>query len=118
MGRPRVVGKRLPNLNTVLHDSKTVWETLTVTWYGGIQRKLQVATGTALWYSTGTALLPIRWVLTRDPEEKREPKAYFSTDQAQSAREIVQDFVKRWTFAHDLRGESGISRGGNATPMV
>jgi len=98
MGRPRVVGKRLPNLSTVLRDSKTAWETLTVTWYGGTQRKLQVATGTALWYSTGTAPLPICWVLTRDPEGKREPKAYFSTDQAQSATEIVQDFVKRWTI--------------------
>ena len=35
-------------------------------------------------------------VLTRDPEGKREPKAYFSTNQAQSAAEIVEDFVKRW----------------------
>ena len=40
--------------------------------------------------------LPIRWVLTRDPAGKREPKAYFSTDQAQGAGEIVEDFVKRW----------------------
>lgn len=32
MGRPRVVGKRLPNLSTFMHDSKTVWETLNVTW--------------------------------------------------------------------------------------
>jgi hypothetical protein len=55
-----------------------------------------VTTGTALWYSTGTDPLPIRWVLTRVPEGKREPKAYFSTNQAQSAAEIVEDFVKRW----------------------
>ena len=96
MGRPRVVGKRLPKLSTVLHDPKTQWETLTVNWYGGTQRKLEVTTGTALWYSTGTDPLPIRWVLTRDPEGKREPKAYFSTDQAQGAGEIVEDFVKRW----------------------
>jgi len=96
MGRSRVVGKRLPKLSTVLHDPKTAWETLTVTWYGGTERKLEVTTGTALWYSTGTDPLPIRWVLTRDPEGKREPKAYFSTNQAQSAAEIVEDFVKRW----------------------
>ncbi len=85
MGRPRVVGKRLPQLSTVLDDPKTVWETLTVTWYGGTEHKLEVATGSALWYSTGTDPLPIRWVLTRDPEGKREPKASFSTDPAQSA---------------------------------
>src|SRR5436853_2858444 len=76
LGRPPKVGKRLPNLSTVLNNPKTEWEMLTLNWYGGTQRKLEVTTGTALWYSTGTAPLPIRWVLTRDPEGKREPKAY------------------------------------------
>lgn len=95
-GRPRVVGKRLPPLSTVVSDPKTAWETITVTWYGGTERTLEVTSGTALWYSTGTAPLPIRWVLTRDPEGKGEPKAYFSTDQAQCAAEIVEDVVKRW----------------------
>src|SRR5438552_12802895 len=98
MGRPPVVGKRLPKLTTVLHDPNTEWETLTVNWYGGTQRTLEVTTGTALWYSTGTDPLPIRWVLTRDPQGKREPKAYFSTNPAQSAAEIVADFVKRWSI--------------------
>src|SRR5437763_6373682 len=98
MGRPPKVGKRLPNLSTVLNNPKTEWETLTLNWYGGTQRKLEVTTGTALWDSTGTAPLPIRWVLTRDPAGKQEPKAYFSTDQAQSALEIVEDFVKRWSI--------------------
>jgi hypothetical protein len=97
-GRPPLVGKRLPKLSTVLHDPQTTWETLTVKWYGGIERKLEVTTGTALWYTTGTDPLPIRWVLTRDPEGKRQPKAYFCTDQAQSAKEIVEDFVKRWSL--------------------
>ena len=93
-----MVGKRLPKLSTVLQDPITVWETLTVDWYAGTQCTLEVTTGTALWYSTGTEPLPIRWVLTRDPEGKREPKAYFSTDQAQSASEMVEDFVKRWSI--------------------
>src|SRR5215469_6070289 len=97
-GRPRVVGKRLPNLSAVLSNPKTQWETLSVNWYGGTKRKLEVTTGTALWYSTGTDPLPIRWVLTHDPEGKREPKAYFSTDLAQSAAAIVEDYVKRWSL--------------------
>src|SRR5438874_5024301 len=97
-GRRPVVGKRLPKLSTVLQDPHTHWETLTVNWYGGTQCTLEVTTGTALWYSTGTDPLPIRGVLTRDPEGKREPKAYFSTDQAQSAKEMVEDFVKRWSL--------------------
>lgn len=97
-GRPRVVGERLPNLSTVLSNPQTQWEMLTVDWYGGSKCQLAITTGTALWYSTGTQPLPIRWVLTRDPQGKREPKAYFSTDQAQSAGEIVEDFVKRWSL--------------------
>src|SRR2546427_8087958 len=36
-GRPPVVGKRLPKLTTVLHDSQTEWERLTVNGYGGDQ---------------------------------------------------------------------------------
>jgi DDE superfamily endonuclease len=96
MGRPRVVGKRLPNLSTVLNDPQTGWETVTLNWYGGTKRQLEVTTGTALWYSTGTDPLPIRWVLTRDPEGKLEPRAYFSTNQAPCAAEMVEDFVKRW----------------------
>jgi hypothetical protein len=98
MGRPPLVGKRLPQLTTVLHDPQTEWETLTVNWYGGTQRTLEVTSGAALWYSTGTDPLPIPWVLTRDPQGKQEPKAYFSTDQAQSAGAIVEDFVKRWSL--------------------
>src|SRR5438128_11485354 len=90
--------KPLQNSSTVLNNPKTAWETLTINWYGGTQRKLEVTTGTALWYSTGTAPVPIRWVLTRDPAGKQDPKAYFSTDQAQSAVEIVEDFVKRWSI--------------------
>jgi hypothetical protein len=110
-GRPRVVGKRLPNLSAVLSNPQTAWETLTIQWYGGTEHKLEVTTGTALWYSTGTDPLPIRWVLTRDPEGKRDPKAYFSTDQTQSAVEIVEDFVKRWSIEvtyEESRAQLGI----------
>src|SRR2546425_9548150 len=59
-GRPPLVGKRLPKLSTVLQDPTTVWETLTVDWYAGTQCTLEVTTGRALWYSTGTEPLPIR----------------------------------------------------------
>jgi hypothetical protein len=39
----------------------------------------------------------MRWVLTRDPAGKRPPKARFATEQAQSAEEIIGDFMKRWS---------------------
>ncbi len=98
MGRPRVVGQRLPSLEQVLQDSETVWQKLTLDWYGEGERTLEICTGTALWYRSGSDPLPIRWVLTRDPSGKRPPKALFSTDPTQAAEQIVSDFMKRWSL--------------------
>ncbi len=98
IGRPRVVGKRLPSLETVLHDPKAVWQRITVDWYGEGKRAVEICSATALWYRYGSDPLPICWVLTRDPEGKRPPKALFSTDQTQAAEEIVLDFMKRWSL--------------------
>lgn len=98
IGRPRVVGQRLPPLEMVLQDSQTVWQTLTMDWYGQGKRILEICTGTALWYRYGYQPLPIRWVLTRDPSGKHPPKVIFSTDPAQPATEIIKDFMKRWSL--------------------
>lgn len=98
IGRPRVVGKRLPALEQVLQNPETAWQRLTLDWYGEGKRTLEFSTGTALWYRFGSAPSPIRWVLTRDPLGKRPSKAFFSTDPAQSAEEIIKDFMKRWSL--------------------
>lgn len=98
IGRPRVVGQRLPCLEHVLQDPETVWQTLTVDWYGEGKQTVEFCTGTALWYRYGSDPLPIRWVLTRDPKGKRPPKAIFSTDPTQTAEQIVGDFMKRWSL--------------------
>ena len=98
IGRPRVVGTRLPALEQVLQDPETDWQTRTLDWYGEGERTLELCTGTALWYRTGYDPLPIRWVLTRDPLSRRPPKAMFSTDLTQTAEQIVSDFMKRWSL--------------------
>jgi len=98
IGRPRVVGKRLPALEQVLQDPETVWQKRTLDWYGEGERTLEMCTGTALWYRYGSDPLPIRWVLTRDPSGKHPPKAIFSTDPTQSAEQIISDFMKRWSL--------------------
>jgi hypothetical protein len=98
IGRPRVVGKRLPALEKVLQDSQTLWQKLTLDWYSQGERTLEICTGTALWYRYGSDPLPIRWVLTRDPLGKRPPKVIFSTDLNQTAEQIIKDFMKRWSL--------------------
>src|SRR5215510_1824581 len=82
----------------VLQHPSTIWQLLTVDWYGQGERTLEICTGTALWYRSGYDPLPIRWVLTRDPSGKRPPKAIFSTDLIQTAEQLIRDFMKRWSL--------------------
>jgi hypothetical protein len=96
VGRPRVAGERLPNLDVVLADPKTPWSSVAVRRYDGADRALEVAGGTAVWYHNGFEPLPIRWVLVRDPAGRLEPRAYFSTRPEDDAATIPAEVVKRW----------------------
>ena len=97
-GRPRKKGKRLPTLLSYLHDEKLPWQKIVVSeWYGKKQRVLEVASATAVWYHSGKPVVPLRWVLIRDPEGKLEPMALLCTDQHLSAPDIVAYFVRRWS---------------------
>ncbi len=98
IGRPRVKGAALPKLSAVLADPKTQWQAVEVRWYDGSEQSMEVASGTGVWYRIGLPVLPLRWVLTRDPQGKREPRAYFCTDQSLPAEEVVSLFIKRWTI--------------------
>ncbi len=97
MGRPRKKGERLPTLEEVLADPKTRWCRVRVSeWYGRGERELEITTGTAVWYHGGLPVVPIRWVLVRDPEGKLDPKAFLSTDLKLDAITILRYFVRRW----------------------
>jgi hypothetical protein len=97
-GRPRVKGERLPQLGQVLKDVHTPWQRIRVRWYNGRRRELDVTSGTAVWYRIGQPVLPIRWVLVRDPNGRLEPRAYFSTCPNDRPRAVVQQFIKRWSI--------------------
>jgi DDE superfamily endonuclease len=67
-GAPRKKGARLPGLATVLRDPATRWQRVTVAgWYGNTTRLIELTTGTGVWYSSGKPVVPLRWVLVRDP---------------------------------------------------
>ncbi len=110
-GRPAVKGKRQPTLAKRLADPATVWQTSTVSWYGGVTRSVEMATGTALWYHAGVPPVPIRWVLLRDPEGKFASQAVLCTDQQADPVQILAWFVMRWpvevTF-HEVRTHLGV----------
>ncbi len=89
-------GDRLPALAQVLTHPTTAWAKQTINWYGGKQRLLEYATGTALWYTPGHDPLPIRWVLVRDPLGEFKPTAFFATDQTTDPIQILEWFILRW----------------------
>lgn len=97
LGRPPLKGDRKPTLRNVLDDPATVWESLTMPkWYSLRERKIEVATDTGLWYHGGKPIVPLRWVLMRDPLHKLEPRAFLCTDQNATSAQILDWFVKRW----------------------
>jgi hypothetical protein len=97
VGRPRKKGARLPTLNQILADEKTTWRRFRVSqWYGPDPYEVEVATGCAVWYHSGMPVVPLRWVLVRDPAGKLSPKAFLCTDQGASAVDILAWFVRRW----------------------
>ena len=96
-GRPRTKGKRLATLSKVLTDPATTWVRVTVPgWYGGGERDIEISTSTAVWRHGGMPVVPIRWVLVRDPLGRFEPQALLCTGQTCDPVQILRWFVQRW----------------------
>jgi len=96
-GRPRKKGARLPTLAQVLADPDAAWQTLRISgWYGTPERRLEVCSQTAVWFHSGLPLVPIRWVLLRDPQGEFDPQALLCTDPARTPSQIISWFVQRW----------------------
>jgi hypothetical protein len=89
-------GARQASLKARLHDPATRWRTITIDWYHGKRRTLNIATGTALWYTPGQDPLPLRWVLVRDPQGKLLPAAFFATDLTATPDQILAWVIMRW----------------------
>ena len=97
IGRPRVVGQRQPALARRLADPHTSWQAITVPhWYGGGDRAVEIATGTAVWYHPGLPVVPLRWVLVRDPAGRFRPQALLCSDPGATPADILAWFVRRW----------------------
>ena len=95
-GRPRIVGARQPSLQAVLTDPATVWTPLCQRWPDGTRKRLQAATGTALWYHPGEPIVFLRWLLLRDPSGRREPQALLCTDPDWTPTAILTAYLQRW----------------------
>jgi DDE superfamily endonuclease len=97
IGRPRRKGARRPTLAEILAAESTSWQTAHVPgWYGASERTIEIASATAVWQHGGLPVVPIRWVLIRDPQSRFAPQALLCTDSARDPLQIVGWFVRRW----------------------
>jgi hypothetical protein len=112
IGRPRTKGARLPTLAATLVAKDTRWHAVVVSgWYGSAQRGIEVASGTAVWRHGGMPVVPIRWVLLRDPAHRFEAQALLCTDLACDPTQIVSWFVRRWSVEvtfQEVRAHLGV----------
>ncbi|MBV8868394.1 MAG: hypothetical protein JOY65_03115, partial [Acetobacteraceae bacterium] len=110
-GRPPVTGARLPSLAERLRSRRTPWRRVSLDgWYGQRTRRLDIATGTALWHHPGRRVA-IRWVLVRDPSGEKEPQAFLCTDLDAGPTDILRWFVRRWrteTTLEEARRHLGV----------
>jgi hypothetical protein len=80
-------------------------------WYGSGERTVEVASTTAVWYSTGLPAVPIRWVVVRNPQGVFATQALLCTDLAAKSEQILGWFVLRWqmeTTLQDARRHLGV----------
>jgi DDE superfamily endonuclease len=111
-GRPRIKGARRPNLCDVLVETTTRWQRMRVPgWYGEGDRLVEVCSDTAVWHHSGKPVVPIRWVLLRDPLDRFDPQALLCTDPAREPVQIIRWFILRWqvevTF-QEVRAHLGV----------
>jgi hypothetical protein len=111
-GRRPIRGKPLKKLSALLKDRNIPWQRCRISlWYGRIDRLVETASGTALWYRGGLPPVPIRWLLVRDPKGEVEPQAFLATDLNAAPRDILAWFVSRWqvevTF-EEVRAHLGV----------
>jgi hypothetical protein len=96
-GRPPVKGKELPKPAQVVGETaeRTV---LSVAWYGGDRRRVEVVSGCGWWYKGGRPLVPVRWVFVRDRDGTHRDEYFFTTDVTMSPRAVIETYTGRWNI--------------------
>jgi hypothetical protein len=71
---------------------------LTVGWYGGGRRRVEVVTGDGSWYRSGRPLVPVRWVFVRDRGGTHRDEYFFTTDVTMSPKAVIETYTGRWNI--------------------
>jgi DDE superfamily endonuclease len=109
-GRPRVKGERLPKPSQAVGQARRR-RRLTVRWYGGGTRRVEVVGGAGQWYKAGQGLVPVRWVFVHDLTGTHRDEYFFTTDTALGAAALIGYYASRWnieTTFQELRAHLGL----------
>ncbi len=102
-------GARQASLKERLVDPTTTWTSVSIPWYGGDLKHLELSTGVSLWHRTGHDPVVVRWVLLRCPEESFAPCACFASGELPPV-ELLSLLVLRWNLEvtfEELRAQLG-----------
>lgn len=95
-GRPRVKGRKTPSPKKIVARSKR--QRLTISWYGGGTRRVEIVSSTGHWYKAGQGLVPVRWVFVHDLTGTHRDEYFFSTDPHMTPKQIIESFTARWSI--------------------
>jgi DDE superfamily endonuclease len=97
MGRPRVKGQKLASPQAVVANTAERTR-LTVAWYGGSTRDIEVVTGTGHWYRIGEALVEVRWLYVHDGTGTHRDEYFLTTDVTMRPQQMVACSTHRWSI--------------------
>ena len=107
-GRPALKGEKVCSLKQRSTDTSFTWETLSVNWYGQVQKAIEYQTDVNLWYTPGEKPIPVRWVMIKTDQRI---EALMCTDINYSVQSIIEDYVLRWNLEvtfEEARAHMGI----------
>jgi hypothetical protein len=120
-GRPRKKGRKLPTPAQVIQQAPDR-QRLSVAWYGGGRRDVEVIARTAHWYEAGQPLTAVLWVWVHDCTGTHRDEYFFTTDVQWSAAQVIETYTSRWnleTTFQEMRSYLGLETTcGRTAPTV
>jgi hypothetical protein len=97
MGRPRVQGQPRAAPPEVVANTPTRTR-LTVAWYGGTTREIEIVTGTGHWYRIGEDRVDVRWGYVHDGTGTHRDESFLTTDITMKPQPMVACDTQRWSI--------------------
>jgi hypothetical protein len=108
-GRPRVKGDALPKPRQAAAAGRR--RRLTVGWYGGGRRQVDIVSGHGHWYKSGAGLVALGWVYVHDRTGTHRDEYFFTTDPHLEPAVVIGYYTARWnieTTFQEVRAHLGL----------